>query len=84
MNIKYFVIVNRGEHSGFVDDVDMDKIWRADNQNGWTYQQLTGPHGQVWGTYDTKAEARLELKKYLKCDAAERGDYCYTHNPHGR
>lgn len=83
-DFKYFVIVNRAEHSGYVAKVDMDKIWNNQNPDGWTYQDLTGPYGQVWEECDTSSEADKVLGDYLKCDAAERGEYCYTHNPLAR
>lgn len=75
MNIKYHVIVNRAAHSGYVHESDMSKIWRG--LSGWTYQDITGPHGIIYDVKDTKEEADEVLRNYLKCDTDR---YCYTHN----
>ena len=80
MNIKYLVVVNNAEHSGFTSKQDYDKIWCTENPNGWTYQDITGPYGHVFEERDTKAEAIAILDKWLECNAEENDTYCYTHN----
>ncbi len=81
-NYKYFVVVNRAEHSGFIEKMDMDKVWRSNVQeDGWTNQDVTGQYGSIRGEYDTLGEAQEELATYLRCDSVEKGTYCYTHNP---
>ncbi|MCP4394889.1 MAG: hypothetical protein GY804_11585 [Alphaproteobacteria bacterium] len=80
MDIKFLVIINNGEHSGSVAKVDMDEIWSNDNPHGWTYQYICGPHGSVLGEHESRKVAQTELDKYLECDAAEKGRYCYSHN----
>lgn len=69
----HFAIINHAEHSGhyhFEPDDD-----------GWTYQQITGSHGSVLYEGDSEEEARDKLAAYLECDSMERGEYCYSHNP---
>jgi hypothetical protein len=80
MTNGYIVIVNSAEHSGFVCEVDYDNIWSSYNPDGWTYQEICGPHGAVWAKEDSKEEAQKTLDSFLECDAVERGEYCYTHN----
>lgn len=82
MDKKYFVIKNRGEHSAHIQTVDMDDIWSNSNPGGWTYQDISGPHGHADGPYDDLATAEEEMKDWLKCPRAEAGEYCYTHNPY--
>ena len=81
MNIKYLVIVNNAEHSGFTPKVDFDTSWSNENPYRWTYQDITGPYGTVMNECDTISEAQELLNKYLECDAKEKDRYCYTHNP---
>jgi hypothetical protein len=78
--MEYIVIGNIGKHNGWIEEVDPATIWSGSNPNGWTYQQLCGSHGTVLGEYQTEAEAQERLNEWLQCPAAERGDYCYTHN----
>lgn len=84
MNKKHFVIKNRAAHSAFIATVDMDDMRSDDNRDGWTYQQISGPHGNADGPYDTLTEAKAVMKEWLVCPRAERGEYCYTHNKAGR
>lgn len=81
-DIKFMVIGDIGAHDGFVMEVDYDDIWQAnENEGGWTYQQVEGPHGTRLGEYDTREDADAHLADWLKCDAVEQGRYCYIHNP---
>lgn len=78
--MSYIVIGNIGAHDGWIEEADPANIWSGENPNGWTYQQLCGSHGTVLGEYTTHSEAQTHLSDWLRCPAAERGDYCYTHN----
>lgn len=82
--IKYAVVCNIGEHSGYVTKVELDDIWTGENPEGWTEQQLSGPHGHVAGYYASKDEACAILDEFLVCDAVQTGRYCYSHNPGGK
>ena len=68
----FFAVENRAEHSGFVTSRRRDEEW--------TYQDVTGAHGAVIAE-GTKSECETALSEALRCGAAERGTYCYTHNP---
>lgn len=79
--MKYYVVINVPEHSGYLVEMDPDEIWSGMNPGGWTYQDICGSHGNVmFQTFDEE-EAKETLEKYLDCDKAKRGEYCYTHNP---
>lgn len=80
-NFQWFVITNTGEHTGRVVRVDLDDAWTNDNPSGWRYQELIGAHGELRGRHDVETQANRELAKFLECDAAEKGRYCYSHNP---
>ena len=81
MDTTFYVIVNDGEHSGFVKPMDEEQAWTGSNRDGWTYQQLCGPHGSVYGSYKDEATANKALAKYLECGSQEQETYCYSHNP---
>ena len=78
----YIVVGNTAEHSGYIDKRDDDDCWCNENPQGWTNQDVTGPHGHILAECDTKKEAKAELDSFLECDSVEKGTYCYTHNPH--
>ena len=48
------------------------------------YQDMKGSHGTVLGEFKSELEAQECLREFLKCDAAEMGTYCHSHNPQGR
>lgn len=79
--LKYIVVGDIGAHDGHIEIVEMDDIWNGENPTGWTWQDITGPHGSVIGECDTEAEAKQVLGDFLHCDARENGRYCFTHNP---
>jgi len=62
------VEVHRGEWAS---------VW---NEDGLTAQMLTGAYGFLNGPFSTEQEAAVQRRNYLRCDAAEKGVYCYTHN----
>ena len=82
MSVIYFVVGNIAAHSGYIAMEDENDIWCNKNPEGWTYQDVTGPHGTILGLYETREEAQKELDKYMECDSVENGTYCYTHNPY--
>lgn len=77
----YYAIINQGEHNGRIIQMDENDIWTGDNPNGWTYQGICGPHGQVLAENEDRSKVEATLNEWLKCDSVETGHYCYTHNP---
>jgi|SRR6187549_4303916 len=80
----FAVVGDIAAHDGGIADVWEEERWSNDNSSGWTYQDLTGSHGTVLLETQDRTEAERALSDWLKCPAAERGDYCYTHNPDAR
>lgn len=78
--VWYFVIKDRAAHDAHIVDVYMDDIWTSDNQSGWTYQEISGPHGNADGPFSSLEKAKEELDRWLQCDSVKNGTYCYTHN----
>lgn len=79
----YVVVGETAAHDGGIGYMDPDDRWSNDNPGGWTYQDVCGAHGHVLLETEDKEEADRALAEWLQCPAAERGDYCYTHNPDG-
>lgn len=77
----WFAVGDRGAHEGHITSEWADNAWVPGNDDGWTYQQITGPHGAVLYEGPDENEARRVLVDWLKCDAMETGRYCYAHNP---
>lgn len=80
MAIIHFAVGRTDEHSGHLAERDSDSIWCNENPSGWTYQDITGAHGDVLYEGPSKEEAQSALDKWLECDAEAKGTYCYTHN----
>ena len=79
--VSFVAVGDVGEHSGYVATM-RGPIWpEGPGQTGWTYQDATGPHGCVLYEGPSEAEAQRELDEFLRCPAAEAGEYCYSHNP---
>ena len=80
MSTTHFAVGNVAEHSGFLTYRDGPAMFADGTQTGWTYQDVTGPHGSVLceGTED---ECKAALAEFLRCDAPSSGRYCYSHNP---
>lgn len=74
----YMVVVDRAAHTGRVlpagDEAPAD---------GWA--SMIGQCGALGECHavGTEPECTASLAEYLKCDAVERGTYCYAHNPGG-
>ncbi len=77
---QFIVVVDDAAHDGFVEEVELDRIWTGNNPDGWSWQDVCGAHGTVRDRCDTREEANKSLEEYLVCHAAEEGRYCYTHN----
>jgi len=68
----WFAVGNIAAHEGHVTSVSGED---------WTYQRdVTGAHGTVLYEGPSESEARSVLSEWLKCDAVEKGEYCYAHN----
>lgn len=83
MNKCWMVIGDVGAHEGRVVEVDLDDARTDENPGGWTYQELTGAHGAVLSEHAAPEAAAAALEGWERCDAREKGQYCYSHNPGG-
>ena len=59
----YAVYWNVGEGKGGIEATDLENIWTTQNQEGWTYQQIGGPHDTCQGVYETLEEAEKVLSE---------------------
>lgn len=57
-------------HQSFVYPVQEDEMWISGRGD--------------FDLFDTEEEAFAAAAEFDKCPAAERGEYCYSHNPTGR
>lgn len=48
----FYIIVDRGAGRVWLEEADPKKSFSAKRPKGWTWQDLTGPHGQVWNAGD--------------------------------
>lgn len=68
----WVVFFNNAAHDAYVSKEDyLTGNWRGSRDYPYN----------IFGEYPTEAEAKAACAEYLKCDAAKRGEYCYSHNP---
>ena len=82
--MTYLVIVDIGEHSGFIREFDESQWFSSSNPNGFSTTDVCGSHGHILSEHGSKDEARAALAEFLECDSVESNSYCYSHNPNGR
>jgi hypothetical protein len=76
----YYVVVNIAAHEGQIVEVADRDLWSNENPNGVTHQGICGSHGTIMLETNSRSVAESALEAELRCDAAERGTYCYAHN----
>jgi len=55
----WFVILDDTAYSrqATIVEVSLSDGWSSTNEDGWTYQDLTGPTGEIWDTCSSREEA---------------------------
>ena len=79
-SIIYFAVGDAAEHSGSVVAKVSSDMWTPENPGGWTMGAVERG-GRIMYEGPDESAARAALDAFLACDAAERGVYCYEHNP---
>jgi len=66
--IKYAVVYNRGANTAEITTVNMNDIFTSNNNNGWTFQSLGGPHDYCGNEllFDDLETAKQEMNKLLE------------------
>jgi hypothetical protein len=77
----YFAVGDVAEHSGSVTSKDASDMWTPENPGGWTLGGVQRG-GRILYEGPSERDAHAALDAFLVCDAAERGVYCYSHNPY--
>ncbi len=75
--VIYMAVVNIAEHSGDVREVRGGAA--PQTPGGWTYQEITGPHGTVISEDENRAVVQAALDAWLADCPAKHGQRCYTH-----
>lgn len=66
----WIVVGDWAANEAHLVDVDMDNIWTSENESGWTWQEVTGAHGEMIGEFENEQDAMAACAAFHQGAAA--------------
>ena len=60
----YFVVYDSPADEAWIVEKEASEVWQANvNERGWTYQDVAGSYGSIYGEFNKLGDAKAFLKK---------------------